>query len=174
MKLIYFFDIPVYRLPEDKYYNDRERHIVKTICGAEISRNEMTETQLYFLEKHGSSLAERYGGAWEFNEIVGYIKLHVLGHQVRGEYFTTIPNRKVRTRKKQYIMATHKLAPEVSLNRDSDNSGIYELILEYVERCRLELPLRYIDDSHIKTVGPYLDWLKLIGSTQRDDGSKTS
>ena len=146
--------------------------MVKAICGAELNRNEMTEAQLLILEKHGPSLSERYGGEWEFNEIVGYIKLHILGNQIRGEYFTTTSNRKVRTRKKQYVQATHKLAPEVNLNRDSNNSEIYEKILEYVERCRLELPLRYIDDSHIKTIGPYIDWFQLIGSTRREDESK--
>ena len=42
-----------------------------------------------------------YGGPWIFNEIVGYIRLHFMGNQVRGEYFAVQRKRIVRTRRKQ-------------------------------------------------------------------------
>jgi hypothetical protein len=32
-------------------------------------------------------LEMRYGGPWNFNEIIGFIRLHFLGSQIRGEYF---------------------------------------------------------------------------------------
>ena len=170
MKLVYFLDLPVYRVSEDRYYDERESHVVKSICQAEIEINEMTETQSYLYEKQSPVLSERYGGVWEYNEIVGYIKLHFLGEQVRGEYFTTKPYRKVRTRRKLFVYSTHKLAPEVNLEKDSDNSQIYEKLIEYVELCRCELPSRYIDDRYIKLIGPHLDWNLLksnaIGSYQ--------
>jgi hypothetical protein len=169
MKCIYFLDLPVYRISQDRYYDEREKHIVKTICGTEICKNEMSESQMYFYNKFRRPLGQRYGGVWEFNEIVGYIKLHFLGGQVRGEYFTTNTKRKVRTRKKLFVYSTHKLAPEINLSRNATNAEIYEKILKYVERCKNELPSsRFIDDKYIKCMGPYIDWSVLIRSTKSE------
>lgn len=161
MKNIYFLDLPVYRIPQKRYNSERQEYIVKTICGALIPVSDMSMGQKDNYERHRPFLAEHYGGDWEFNEIVGFIKLHFLGSQVRGEYFTTKPGRKVKTRKKQFIYSTHKLAPEVHLGPSPSNEEIYKKVLEYVERCKQELPARYIEDKHLHHIGPYLNWVSL-------------
>ena len=38
-----------------------------------------------FFEEH---LSNYFGGIWEYNEIIGYIKLYSIGNQIRGEYAT--------------------------------------------------------------------------------------
>ena len=173
MKCIYFLDLPVYRLRQDQYYDEREQHIIKTVCGAQVSHDAMSESQLYIFNKQQPFLSELYGGVWEFNEIIGFIKLHFLGGQIRGEYFTTKPYRKVRTRKKLFTYSTHKLAPEINLSGNATNAEIYQLILEYIEQCKNELPpSRYIDEKKIKLIGPYVDWNELIESAESESNSR--
>ena len=169
MICVYFFDIPVYRITEKRYYDERQKDVIITISGVEASQADMSESHLYVYNNQKSFLEQRYGGSWEFNEIVGFIKLHFLGGQIRGEYFTTKPNRKVRTRKKLFIYSTHKLAPEVNIPRASTNAEIFQKILHYIERCKDELPSsRYIDDKHIECIGPYIDWKELIVNAENE------
>jgi len=162
MRSVYFMNIPVYRVTKDRYNTERDKYMIKIICGSDISKNEMSESEEDIYNKHKPFLRYQYGGEWEFNEIVGFIKLHFLGKQIRGEYFTTKPRRKVKTRRKIFIYNTHKLASEISLDHDATNSEIYTKILAYIERCRKELPRRYIDDKYLKSIGPFVDWNKLI------------
>lgn len=173
MKCVYFLDLPVYRLKEDQYYDEREKYIVKTVCGSQVSNSEMSDSELYVFNKQQPYLAQHYGGAWEFNEIIGFIKLHFLGSQIRGEYFTTKPNRKVRTRKKQFVYSTHKLAPEINLTVKATNAEIYEQILSYIELCKKELPpSRYIDDEKIKCMGPFVNWKELVANTKNENQNR--
>lgn len=100
---------------------------------------------------------ERFG-PWEFNEIVGYVRLHFLGSQVRGEYYAVRRKRLVRTRTKTMVYQTHKLAPEREIRRGATNEEILQVILEYVEACRREEPRRVFDDEWLRTIGPMVDW----------------
>lgn len=62
--------------------------------------------------QYKSNHRQAYGGDWDFNEIVGNIKLFFMGTQVRGEYWSTKPHRKLMTRKKQFEFKEHKLVAE--------------------------------------------------------------
>jgi hypothetical protein len=106
-------------------------------------------------------LRKSYGGAWEYNEIIGYIKLHFFGTQIRGEYWGVNAKKIVRTRKKFFEYKTWKLASEIDLHREPDSSSIFSKILEYLDRCQKELKGRYIDTVNLKTIGSYVNWKSL-------------
>jgi uncharacterized protein Usg len=89
-----------------------------------------------YLKNH---LINRYGGAWNFNEIKGYIRLHFLETQIRGEYWGVNAKRIIRTRKKIFEFKDWKLAPEIEIHPESDSMSIYSKILEYLDDCRKEL-----------------------------------
>jgi hypothetical protein len=103
-------------------------------------------------------LSQVYGGSWRYNEIIGYIRLHFLGSQIRGEYFGVRSKRIVRTRKKVLEYKTWKLAVEMDIPGDSTNEQILKLIREYIDDCRKELKGRHIDSELIEIIGPYVDW----------------
>ncbi|MGE6275342.1 hypothetical protein ACLHZY_06995 [Aeromonas media] len=109
-------------------------------------------------------LRNSYGSVWDFNEIIGYIKLHFVGNQIRGEYWAVKARRIVKTRKKEFEYKTHKLAAEMSISRGLDNNEIFEVVTQYIDRCRKELKNRYIDDAQLKTIGEFVDWRKLMES----------
>ena len=80
-----------------------------------------------------------YGGAWLYNEIIGYIRLHFLETQVRGEYYAIRRQRIVKTRRKTLEFRTWKLAPEREIPNSASTEIIYSIVLEYIHACRTEL-----------------------------------
>jgi hypothetical protein len=105
-----------------------------------------------------------YGGCWIYNEIIGYIRLHFLGSQIRGEYFGVRKKRIVRTRTKTIEYLSWKLAPEINIPHPYTNEAIYSAILEYLAACRKELPGRHVDAKRFEVVGRHIDWRSLLES----------
>jgi len=154
----YFLTIPIYRLKEDKYYSDMEIAFEKSISNS--WDQSFIESNPGLVRDCKSSQHTRYGGGWEYNEIVGYIKLHFLGTQVRGEYWGTIPKRKVKTRRKQFEYKAHKLAAEVGI-REKNSEGILNAVEEYIERCKREVKNRHLDLREFDNIKNHIDWVSL-------------
>lgn len=166
MTINYFFDLPVYRLTADAYYSARSHYIDKVLfrpgspdepCLREQDRNNPRDKDWF-----RDYLGKTYGGCWEFNEIIGYIRLHFLGSQVRGEYFSVNKKRIVRTRTKRLEFMTWKLAPEVEIEPPYGTVEILDAIYQYINDCRREVPARYIDTSKFDTIAPFVDWESLF------------
>ena len=162
----HFFDVPVYRLPEEKYYADREADVEAAISSMFPSDREMEVMKrlpgrLDGLRDH---LITAYGGCWRYIEAIGYVRLHFLGNQIRGEYYSIEAKRIVRTRRKLFKYQTWKLAPENSFSRDAGNQDIWKAIQDYVKDCRSELPKRILDTELLDAIGPFMDWKSFLDS----------
>jgi hypothetical protein len=161
----YFHDLPVYRLPAGDYYSARGKFIDETMYPKDNPYSDHTRDQhkknpstKVAFEDH---LSRIYGGVWRYNEIIGYVRLHFLGSQIRGEYYGVGSKRIVRTRKKILEYKTWKLAPEIDIPSNSTNKQIFELVIKYVNSCRKELKKRYIDSELLEIIGQYVDWRRL-------------
>jgi len=166
---IEFLTLPVYRISSDKYYVQREEHVERNLYGSnneELNKlaKEVHKKQPNVKLQSQFILRKSYGEAWDFNEIIGYIKLHFVGNQVRGEYWAVKAKRVVKTRKKEFEYKTHKLVPEMSVANNIDSSEIFTVITKYVASCKLELKNRYIDDTQLKTIGAFVNWRELMKS----------
>jgi hypothetical protein len=163
---IYFFDVPVYRLPESRYYDEMNAYIERTMYPGPPEHDALTRSfherypdrKLHFREH----LRDVFGGAWTFNEIVGWIRLHFLGTQIRGEYWATKSKRVVRTRRKIFEFQTHKLAPEIDVPEEASNTDVFQLVVEYVSECSKELKDRFVDLELLMMLGPHVDWKGLL------------
>src|SRR5262245_59345499 len=101
MARLLFHDLPVYRLTSSAYYAQRDTKIASFIAKEKIPNRHVDKLRRTLLQ-HDS---ERYG-PWEFNETIGYVRLHFLGSQIRGEYYGVEKRRYVRTRKKTMLYQT--------------------------------------------------------------------
>jgi len=108
--LVFFFDVPVYRLGEDNYYSELNDYIQNRMYPSGYAR----ENEEFFIRnpdqktQHENHIRETYGGAWNYNEIVGFIRLHFVGSQIRGEYWGVNAKRICRTRRKNLnLKLTH-------------------------------------------------------------------
>ncbi|MGA2365608.1 MAG: hypothetical protein ABSG12_08955 [Steroidobacteraceae bacterium] len=157
----YFFDLPVYRLSAEQYYAERDAYIKRIIFRTDTAE----EPDLQQREKatprindaFRNHLTEKYGG-WEFNEIIGYIRLHFLGSQIRGEYFAVDRKRIVRTRTKTFEYKTLKLAPEIDIAQPCGTGEVLGAIQQYIQACKAELPQRFIDTSNFDKLAPHIAW----------------
>lgn len=154
----YFMVIPVYRMPEDKYFSQMNEDFEKLISGVwdeSFRKNNPSLVESWRIN-HRSS----YGGDWEFNEIIGHIKLFFMGSQVRGEYWSTKPRRKVKTRKKQFEFKAHKLVAESEI-WDKTSDGVLAAIEEYLFRCKSALKDRHIDLREFEALKDHINWLSV-------------
>ncbi len=166
MSTKYFFDIPVYRLTADRYRSDFEAYANKvmpqsdsrynvTLCG----NNKVNQIHDTGYRDH---IIRAYGGCWRFNEIIGYIRLHFLGTQVRGEYFGVNRKRIVRTRTRQFEFHTWKLASEIDIPQPITSERVHNTVSQYLEACRAELPGRHIDTDLFDVIAKHVNWKKLF------------
>ena len=162
----HFYDIPVYRLPEERYYRERDEYIDGVLFPKDSpdsqSLREREAADPNYNITIRDHLQHSYGGCWTFNEIIGYVRLHFLGSQVCGEYFAVRKKRIVRTRTKVLEYRTWKLAPEVEIPFPHTSQGIYDAVLEYLADCRKELPGQYVDTKLFEVIAKHVDWLGLM------------
>jgi len=156
--------LPVYRLTREKYYKQLEHYVDQQIFGGPsgVYRREYAKDNQEWVKNFSNHLHQKFGGSWEYNEIIGFIELHFCGTQIRGEYFENNKIRQVRTRKKQFTYITHKLAPEINIHYHATSQDVESIIDQYIENCRQELKVRYIDDSAFTNLKGYVDWISLL------------
>ncbi len=156
------YDLPVYRLEQNKYYDDMDKYIKKKFASDDMITRKYYDRNRPQKELRKEALRNEYGGAWDFNEIIGYIRLYFYGAQVRGEYWKINAKRIVRSRKRFYIYKEWNIAAEVNIDIKSTNSVIYADICKYICRCKEELKNRFIDDQKFKTLGPFINWRQVF------------
>jgi hypothetical protein len=156
-----FFDLPVYRLSAEQYDAERDAYIKRIV----FRTGTPEEPDLLPREKASprinaafrNHLTEKYGG-WEFNEIIGYIRLNFAGSQIRGEYFAVEGKRIVGTRTKTSEYKTLKLAVEIDIEQPYGTGEVLGAIQQYIQACKAELPPRFIDTSNFDKLAPHIDW----------------
>jgi len=158
--VIDFFDIPVYRVKESQYNQELNKHLEKHMRSLEMKN--FVESRTEWATAYQAKLMKSYGGQWEFNEIIGYIKLYILWTQIRGEYYQTDAKRIVKTRKKVIKFKSLKVVDEKELPTQGNNKEIYTIILDYLTDCQTYLKKQYIDLRVFKTIGPFIDWKSLL------------
>ncbi|MCC4591111.1 hypothetical protein LL974_08165 [Xanthomonas campestris pv. cannae] len=167
----YFFDVPVYRLPREKYYADRQIYVDSVVyqtgtAGEPFFREQEKNDPSKYVGMR-TRLEKSYGGCWEFNEVIGYIRLHFLGTQVRGEYFASTKKRVVRTRTRTLEWITWKLAPEVDVDPPYGKEEILRAVRQYISDCKRQLPRRHIDDEVFERIAPHVDWPAILSTWLR-------
>ena len=162
---LFFFDVPIYRLPERCYYAQREAYVEKKLWDPVNGRALLEK----FYKRHPHQKLRRqdgyekdYGGPWNFNEVIGYIRMYFLGSQVRGELWFVDAERVGRTRRKTLLYKTDKVAPERTLPPNATNDQIFEVVLGYIESARHAFKERVVDDSLLRTVGRHVNWRGMI------------
>lgn len=165
MNYRYFHDLPVYRISRDRYRQELERRVADFV---EKCTDEYTTTRSIRLVRTG--ISEHYwkkDGSWRFNEIVGYIRLHILGNYVGGTYFSSVNSRCAKTRTKVYLHCDEPFPAGRPVPLGVNNSEILAIINQYVGDCRKRLHRRYLDDEWLDCVGPMVDWNTIIQSSLR-------
>ena len=164
-----FFDLPVYRLTRAEHEVECQAYIRKvfprgTLHGDLLHQQETSDPADY-ARKIDQTL-NSFGNPWQFNEIVGYVRLHFVGTQVRGEYFGPKGTRVVRSRSRWrgIEFKSWKLAPEAEIDRPILAGTILAAVERYIAACRRELPRRHIDTEVFQSLAPHINWPSIFSA----------
>lgn len=155
------YDLPIYRLPENKYNSERDNWIDHQIYPPDTDK---TKTKNYYknnpdaLIHRKSDLFKSYGGAWRYNEIIGYLRLHLLGNQIRAELFKVDAKKIRKTRRKVLEFKTHKFSCELNISRNASSKEILTVIQQYIHNCQKQLGSHIIDKSLFENIAEYVNW----------------
>lgn len=144
----YLFELNVYRLTKEKYYDGLRTFIAK-------QPTEFLPTSFYH---------EQYGGDWQYNEIIGYLKFYQYDKsQIRNEYWETNSTRKVKTRRKQFIQISDKYCERI-FTKDKPNEDIFAVITDCLDHCqnRLNKKNRYVDTEIFNNIAKHIDWKSVL------------
>jgi hypothetical protein len=147
LKTKYLFEIHVYRLKKNAYYDAMKKHIDKINSKMQIPMD--TEY-----------LRKQYGGDWQYNEIIGFLKFYQYGaNQIRCEYWETDASRKVKTRKKQFIQISDSYCRE-PFSRNDTNVNLIKAIKSAVEHCEIRLwkKKRHLDKKLFNNTVEHIIW----------------
>ena len=139
------FELPVYRLEKHKYNQLLLDYIANNpIVSAAYCRK-------YF------------GGDWQYNEIIGFLRFYVSGkRQIRCEYWETDKKRKVKTRKKQFVMTSDSYCAQ-NFNPSSNNEDLKTIIISCIDHCKINLGRkRHVDERLFRETFDYIDWSSLL------------
>jgi hypothetical protein len=143
------FEIPVYRLAENEYYQKMSAHISEVNTGAEYPTDE-------------NYLRAQYGGDWQYNEIIGFLRFYRYGaRQIRCEYWETGAKRKVLTRKKVFVKISDSYCKE-SFSKSASSLELANTMKRAVEHCGSRLKNRILDLRLFDSIVNYIDWKSLL------------
>ncbi len=155
----HFFEVPIYRCSPDQHKEETSRRKTKYLAAFEheiITNPENHD----FAEK---SFDRNVAYNWEYNEVIGYVRLYSLGTQIRGELWLMRAKRIVRGTKKNI----HWIGKSFELDFTQGQSGfdIGMAVLNKLRTLTREKPLvgRYVDTQALSNSMKAINWRSLVG-----------
>ena len=157
------FNLPIYICNEDDFYQKREKKwesYLKSHSESPLfdivpfSKNQILNLGDYFKTKYGK---------WKYEQIVGWLKIYILGHQVRGELWFSDARRLKRDAKRRRFENRGKVF-ELDFCETEKSISIFEIINNEIKSILIKENLhgRYIDSESFQNVGQFIDWHSLI------------
>jgi len=160
----YIFDIPVYRKSPSEF--DAEINIamarrVENIVSYDPERRQLDRETHQRL--HHAVIAES-GGPWQFNQIVGWLRLFVEGGKIGCHpWWVDAKRLSRRMRHKRLYLKTTSDVLGIHLRNESSHE-IFDILLKRLSEKAEEPPYknRYVDLDVFRRVGPFIDWRGMI------------
>jgi len=121
---------------------------------AQLSKNIRIQVEQHFWET--------YGGPWHYNQVIGWIRLYVLGSQLRGDLWRMTGKRFNRKSRNQ-IRLLGKVF-KINFTRDESSEQIRVKIEQELERLKNKWckKKRFLDLQCFQTLASCIDWRKLL------------
>lgn len=167
----HFFELPIYLESESAYYRRLNEQVEQSAQHSWQRTNDPRKDLDWHrrIARSRYHLAlQRYGGAWTYNQIVGFLGIYPLGDQLRGA--TWYSERKLvrRTTGRREIGLDAK-AFELTVPPQQQSAEIFSALLQEVCELRKHKPYkgRHLDIRALELGGPFLDWRRLMDISQR-------
>lgn len=141
------FEMPVYRLTEEKYNQEMRAYISEKNPGGLLSSN---------------YLKDKYGGEWRYNEIIGFLLFYRYGeNKIRCEYWETAAKRKVRTKNKLFIKKSDNYCDEL-FSTTASSIELATVMKSAVAHCEQQLKGRVLGRQLFDKMVDHIDWIRLF------------
>lgn len=162
MRDFYIFDIPVYRTTKERYYADMdaavEAHLKVCFDDQGLPRSDRQT-----VESVTGHAREAFGGPWDFNDVVGWIRLFIEGYGV-GAHLWWVDGKQIRRNmRKRFHLTTASNCLWTDFPPPADSPAIFKGTLEALESLsqRDKFKKRHVDLSVFQRTGPFIDWRRL-------------
>lgn len=168
----YFFEIPIYRISQErfnqKYDNDLQRYWeqFKELSGH--AHNDIPKTTRLNSEQ---SFWETYCGPWRYNQVFGWMRLYILGSQVRGDLWRMVGKRFHRKTRNQ-IRPLGK-AFEIDFFSDESSEQILAKVEQKLEQFQKKWrkKKRVLDLECFRTLSSCINWRKLVDMEDKESAT---
>ena len=160
----YIFDIPVYRTTHDKFNAEIDMHVAKRvewIVSHDPQRRPLShEAQ----DRQFNSVIAESGGPWQFNQIVGWLRLFAEGHTIGCHPWWVDAKRLNRRMRHKRLYLTTFSDVLGAWFPDESSSEIFDTLLERLTDKAAESPYknRYVDLDVFRRVGPFINWRGIL------------
>lgn len=170
----YIFDISIYRTTERRFnaQYDRDLKAYFKRIWPDGAKDRLPKESVLGAEQH---FWETYGGPWTFNQVVGWVRLYILGSQVRGELWFVRARKLVRRPRHRQIPMIGK-AFELHTRSEESSKQIYQLVLTELKRFRKTFRggRLMLNLECLLNAGPHIDWHALIYEAAKPMRSNTA
>lgn len=160
----YFFEIGIYTCNSDEFYAKRDKELQDHLNWITHQSGGVTREQApHTFETAEAYFVKKYGG-WRYTQTIGWIRLYVLGNQIRGEIWFVDAKRIDREMNKKKFQYWGK-AFELSFFSEDSSLDIYNQVCDALEKLTKEKPFkgRYLNLEAFHNAGPFINWRGLKG-----------
>ena len=154
------FEIPIYRLNNEDFETELDNYITKQIPFTKEELTRMSGKKNAY-ENMFQELKSINDYNWKFNEIVGWLTLHLNHEVVFGEIFLKDAKRINKNSSKK--IKFHDCGFKIRFDQNRSNKELFDQISEKIDELSKSklLKKRHIDKLKFETIGPFIDWKKL-------------
>lgn len=154
-----FFELPVYSCSQETFVDRVTKEAEKVMAGVRDYGNGFWQEQL-------ADEIKRHLIPVRFNELVGCIEVHVMGSQLRADYwFTDKKKIVIGSKSKGTIRPIGKLIEKHYRSSRLSSSEIFYDFRKTIETRVKEhsrLKRRFVDYSVLDRCGPFIDWRRIL------------
>ena len=160
----YIFDIPIYRNTKDDFNTEIETHVAKRVEWIIYHDPERRPLSREVRDRQLHSVIAESGGPWQFNQIVGWLRLFAEGNTIGCHPWWVEAkrlNRKM-SNKRLYLKTFSDVLGVRFPNESS--TEIFNTLLERLTEMAKEPKYknRYVDLDFFRRIGPFIDWRRLL------------
>lgn len=133
----YFFEIPIYRCSPEKHANEVDA-LYERLSHSFDSQCEILPD--YDFSSLIKTRFQRMYSPYEYNEVIGWIKLYILGAQIRGSYFFESDPKNHDSWKKRITKGIRRKrfidfekAFELSIDKNQNSNTMFSTLIDKLE-----------------------------------------
>ena len=160
----YIFDIPIYRIGSDGFNSEVDRAVAKRVEWIVSHDPQRRPLDRETTDRQKHSVIKESGGPWQFNHVVGWLRLFAEGNTVGCHPWWVDAKRLTRKMKRKHLYLTTYSDVLGAYFPSETSIEIHQSLLERLTEMADRSPYkkRFVDLDVFQRTGPYIDWRRML------------